>query len=295
MKNGLLRASCLIWIVLSCGDNPASTPPTTPPAPPPTTAPAPPEPARSFKIALIPGTHQVYEGARVRAVALVVEGQPPEEPVSVGLFTDAPTGQLELPHQIEVGSSGRTAFDIVAHADDTEEVPATYEVGLAPTDLPAGVTVSDEGVFLVVSDAPHPGCRGLSLTGEVLLGGQSPPPGAVETELFREGRFGRVLVRAPTGTRLDFGGDYDAVWYQGRFDWVERIDDAIRRFLGGVAPKSLPAMSRFYPIRISHSESRGWFDQTITLGWFGDLWVIARVSGCEPVHLRCDDRRCLTR
>ena len=258
----VLAAGALAMGTLGCGEGgrPAATP--MPPA-------APPPP--SVRIGLIPGTHQLYEGARVQELVVAVMGEFPATPVSVRVTTDAPSGQLELPAQVTVGESESNAFEIKVVADNTPESQATYQVNVSDAGLPGGLSVAGTGVTLVVNDAPAPACQGLTLTGVLSL-----------VNPRASGRLGQLTVSAPAGTMLDFAGPYTS-----RFAGSEEED-------AGVPLSTLPAVGYFYPLEAEYLQFGNWFEQKITLGWFDDLHMIARAEDCEPIHLECNHERCLT-
>ena len=258
----LLAAGALATGVIGCGDGggPAVAPAPPTPAPPP-----------SVSVGLIPGTHHLYEGARLQEVVVAVMGELPAAPVPVRLTTDAPAGQLQLPAQVEIGKSERNTFEITVVADDRLESQAAYQVNLSDAGLPRGFAVAGAGISLVVNDSPAPACQGITLTGVLSL-----------VNSRRQGRLGHLILSAPAGTMLDFAGPY-----AHRFPGSEEEHT-------GVPLSALPMFGNFYPLETSYVEVGDWFEQTTTLGWFNDLHVIARAEDCEPIHLQCNHERCLT-
>lgn len=277
-----LAAAALLGYAACGGDGAGGGPPTTPPpiTPPPTTpAPAPP-PAEQivFRLAssLVPasGAVRVVEGGVFFAEVRVLGVNPvPPLPGTAADFafavvTDAPPDELRTPDAVtpvfpEPAVAGLAIFAIEALPDArTGEADAAYTIRLAPPagGLPAGMTLADDALRVVVVDSPPVRCGELAVTARF---------GGSDSDFMSTGQM--TLSASHPDASVSMVHPYETKIAIGDFPY--------------------PPASSLFTTGFAATDTGSGFRAAIPFRWFNlnRVELDARLPGCPPVTVRCDD------
>ena len=260
----------------------AGSPPTTPTPPPTTPPPTGPTPPPSFGRGVLqlasslvpaPGAPvRITEGGGFYAEVRVLGLNPVSElfgtvaDFELSVTTDAPADELRVPYAVrpqfaQIKVIGIAKFLIEALPDRrTGEADAAYEIRLGPpaSGLPAGMTLEDAPLRVVVVDSPPVRCAGLDFTARY----HGP-----EALLMRSAEV--TLLSPHPDASVSMVQPYDVKVTTGDF----------------------PPESALFTTGFATTASGGGFRATIPFRWFQlhRVELDARLPGCPPVTARCDD------
>ncbi len=272
----ILAATALLGFA-ACGGGEGTDGGGLPTTPPPTPAPPPGEQiVLKLASSLVPasGAVRVVEGgvffAEVRVLGLS-PGSPlggSEAGFQFAVVTDAPPDELRTPYAVtprfpRIKVSGVARFAIEALPDGrTGEADAAYTIRLAPPagGLPAGLTLADDALRVVVVDSPPVRCGGLDVTARF---------GGSEARRMRTGEI--TLAASHPDASVSMVHPYET-----KID----IDDFPH-----------PPASSLFTTGFAATGTGDGFRATIPFRWtdFNRVELDARLPGCPPVTVRCDD------